>query len=410
MSNLASNLKKPFIETDFLIIGGGIIGACIAQQIKFKYPNSKIVVIEKEKNFAQHASGRNSGVLHAGFYYTANSLKARFTKAGNSFWKEYCQRKSLSLRNCGKLIVAQNDHDLPQIDELLTRAKTNQIDLQEISLSDAKKIEPRVKSYRRILWSPSTSTVNPVQILQELVNDLCAVGVMFQKETCYLGQQKNIVYTNRGPIKAGYVVNAAGLYADRIAKTFGFSQHHKTVPFKGLYLYMNDSFGTLNTHIYPVPNLKNPFLGVHYTVTFDGHIKIGPTAIPAFWLEQYKGFDNFRWNEFFQILGLEMNLLLHSDFDFKNLAFQEFRKYSKKYLISLAQNMVEGVDVSKFDTWGDPGIRAQLVDTRTMKLEMDFIYEGDSKSFHVLNAVSPAFTSAMPFAEFLVEKIAELVS
>jgi L-2-hydroxyglutarate oxidase LhgO len=153
-----------------------------------------------------------------------------------------------------------------------------------------------------------------------------------------------------------------------------------------------------------VPNLKNPFLGVHYTITVDGTIKIGPTSIPAFWRENYKGWDNFRWNELFAILLWEARLFIMNSFGFRNLALEEIKKYNRKYFTGLAVRMVRTIDGRGFKEWSKPGIRAQLLNIRTKELAMDFVVEGDQRSIHILNAVSPAFTGSIPFAKWVVDK------
>ena len=279
--------------TDFLIIGGGVIGINLALQAKHHYPDASVTLIEKEKDCGEHASGRNSGVLHAGFYYTSDSLKAKFTKEGNRLLTEYCIERQLGINHCGKLVVAKNDEELPVLDELLARAERNQVDLYEVTEAEAKAIEPRVKFHRRALFSPSTASVNPKEVMNALVADAKQAGIEIRTETPYLGVKDGVVKTGHSNISAGYVINAAGLYADKIAHEFGFAQHYRILPFKGLYLYADDKLAPLRTNIYPVPDLRNPFLGVHHTITLEGHTKIGPTAIPCFWREHYQGFQNF---------------------------------------------------------------------------------------------------------------------
>jgi L-2-hydroxyglutarate oxidase LhgO len=200
-------------------------------------------------------------------------------------------------------------------------------------------------------------------------------------------------------------VNAAGLYADLIAKDFSFSKNYTILPFKGLYLYASSPQEKLKTHIYPVPDLRNPFLGVHFTLTVDGQVKIGPTAIPAFWREHYNGLSRFSFSEMCKILMRELGLFVNAGFDFRRLALEEVRKYSRAVLARRAAELVQEVYPGNYKTWGKPGIRAQLLNTQTRKLEMDFILEGDKKSMHVLNAVSPAFTCALPFAHYVVDQI-----
>jgi L-2-hydroxyglutarate oxidase LhgO len=247
--------------------------------------------------------------------------------------------------------------------------------------------------------------VRPLDVLKSLKDEFLRKGGEILQETRYLSRRAQIILTSKDEIEAGHVVNAAGLYADKIAKDFGFSESYSIMPFKGLYIYCDDPPGTYRTHIYPVPNLKNPFLGVHFTLQTDGSAKIGPTAIPAFWREQYQGFENFKPGEFFKILSQNAALLVSSDFHFAQLAVEEISKYSRRKIVDLASQLVTEIDPNKFKTWGKPGIRAQLVNTKTRKLEMDFVIQGDKTSTHVLNAVSPAFTCCLPFAKLVCDRM-----
>jgi L-2-hydroxyglutarate oxidase LhgO len=391
--------------TDFLVIGGGIIGISIARELKRRFKDSKIILIEKEKTCAVHASGRNSGVLHAGFYYTADSLKAKFTKEGNAQLTEYCEEHKLPINKCGKLVVAQKEEELAQLDELLARGKKNGVTLEEITEKEAQAIEPRVLTIDRAIYSPTTSSVDPVAVVHSMEQDARDEGVEIHYGVKYLGKSKQGIQTNKGEYKAKFIVNAAGLYADKVARAFGFSSKYRILPFKGLYLYSNEPAGSLRTNIYPVPDLRNPFLGVHYTVTVDGKVKIGPTAIPAFWREQYKGYENFNAAELFDVIVREISLFMSSNFDFMKLAFEELKKYSREHMVDLASSLIKGVRHENYKAWGKPGIRAQLVDIEKRQLEMDFVVEGDENSLHVLNAVSPAFTCSFPFSSYVCDKI-----
>lgn len=392
--------------SDFLIIGGGVIGICLAREAKRRYPAARVTIIEKEKNCGAHASGRNSGVLHAGFYYSADSLKARFTRDGNSEMTAYCQERGLRINRCGKLVVARNDADLPGLDELLRRANTNGVELHDISRKQAEDIEPRVRTHERALFSPSTSSVDPSEVMQSLTRDARLLGVNIETGRAFRRRDATgLIHTSRGTIAAGYVVNAAGLYADTIARDFGFSRDYRILPFKGLYLYSNEPAGSMRTNIYPVPDLHNPFLGVHFTLAVDGRVKIGPTAIPAFWRENYRGFSNFSAREMFEITGLELGLLWRNESGFRRLALTELSKQSRAKMVKLASDLATGVTERNYANWGKPGIRAQLYDLKRRRLEMDFRFEGDARSFHVLNAVSPAFTCALPFTRHLFDEI-----
>ncbi len=392
-------------KVDFLIIGGGVIGLSIARRIKHLYADSSVIILEKEAACGLHASGRNSGVLHAGFYYSPDSLKAQLTRQGNERLRQYCHEKAIHINQCGKLVVAKDQSELSAMDELIKRGKANGILLQEITEAEAKEIEPRVKTYERALYSPTTATVDPTEVVNAMVQDAQQEGVDIHHNCEYQSRRRNIVQCAKHSYDAGYIVNAAGLYADYIARDFGFSEHYRILPFKGLYLYSTEPPGAVRTNIYPVPDLRNPFLGVHVTVTSRGKAKIGPTAIPAFWREQYENFGNFKLSELMEVLMRQAGLFMFSEFDFKRLAFEEIQKYSRKHLVKLATTLMEGITPDRYETWGRPGIRAQLLDTKKRKLEMDFVLEGDSRSMHVLNAVSPAFTCSLPFAEYVCQKI-----
>jgi (S)-2-hydroxyglutarate dehydrogenase len=344
-------------------------------------------------------------VLHAGFYYASDSLKARFTRDGNMAWQEFCRERRLPLNCCGKLVVARRPTEIDGLRELKRRGERNGITLEWIDSKAARDIEPRVKTCEFALWSPTTASVDPVSIVQTMAQEARAAGVSIVSDVAVHGWSKGRVLTNRDPIDAGFVVNSAGLYADKVARWFGFSQHYRILPFKGLYLYSDETPGALRTNIYPVPDLRNPFLGVHFTVAVDGRCKIGPTAIPALWRENYKGLSKLRIDELADVIWRELRLFFASDFDFKRLAFEELRKYSRRRMLQLAGELAAGMDISRFHRWGTPGIRAQLLDTRSNRLEMDFVIEGDDRSMHVLNAVSPAFTCALPFAAHVCEEI-----
>ena len=390
---------------DYIIIGGGIIGLTLAKNIKEKYSQSSIAILEKEPELGVHSSGRNSGVLHAGFYYTADSLKAKFTKEGCLYWRDYCKQNNLKINECGKIVVCKNEEELETLYELKKRGDTNKVTLEVIDEKELKEYEPNAKTYQKALWSPLTATVNPLEIIKHLKNELEQEGVKFFFKTAYKYKiDDNCIKAGDYIFHYKKLINASGLYADEIAKDFGFSENYIIIPFKGIYLEYTGNDNPVKTNIYPVPNIKNPFLGVHYTIKVDGTIKIGPTAIPAFWRENYKGFNHFKLDEFFQIITWEAVLFLTNAFGFRDLALEEMKKYNKEYLINQAVSMVDKIDKSKFNKWGKPGIRAQLLNIRTKKLEMDFIVEGDKNTVHILNAVSPAFTASYPFTKWLVEK------
>lgn len=393
---------------DYLIIGGGIVGLTIALELKKRNGSAKIVVLEKEKELALHGSGRNSGVLHAGFYYTSDSLKARFTRDGNARWKQFVEEHGLKINHCGKLVVAKNEQEVEGLRELKRRGDVNNVETHLISLEEAKKIEPRVRSTEMALWSPSTATVDPKECMAAIAADCQARGIELRLDSPYQGRRGNDVITPQEVFSAGFVVNAAGLHADKVAHDFGIGLRYRILPFKGLYVYGSEPAGSLKTNVYPVPDLGSTFLGVHFTVTVDGQAKIGPTAIPAFWRENYQGLKGFDAAEALSILRDEAILFFRNDFNFRGIALEEIKKYSQAYLVSQAAALLEGVKPENYRTWGRPGIRAQLYDHQDKKLVMDFMVEGNPQGLHVLNAISPAWTASMPFAEYVVDRAEQL--
>ncbi|HSW71107.1 MAG TPA: FAD-dependent oxidoreductase, partial [Gammaproteobacteria bacterium] len=217
-------MKKSLFNADFVVIGAGIIGLSIARELKRRYRDSRVILLEKEEKIAEHASGRNSGVLHAGFYYSADSLKAKLTREGNRRLTAYCLEKKIPLNCCGKLVVARQEEDRRGLHELLKRARLNGIPLELISDKEAKEIEPRVKTYQEALFSPTTASVSPRRVVEQLVADARAEGIDLLLGVKYVGKRGPLLQTNQGSCEAGYVVNAAGLYADRVAKSFSFSK------------------------------------------------------------------------------------------------------------------------------------------------------------------------------------------
>ena len=335
------------------------------------------------------AKCKSSNFTKNNLYLTCFSERlhqARFCKEGNKQLTGYCLERSLPINRCGKLVVAADETELAGLDELLRRGRANGVGLEEVSAAEAREIEPRVITFQRALFSPTTATVSPQAVVRALADEAKKAGIEILADTAFLGRDGLSVKTSKGEIEAGYVVNAAGLYADRIAMHYGFSQHFRILPFKGLYLYADEGEPGLRTNIYPVPDLRNPFLGVHFTVDVTGRTKIGPTAIPALWREQYDGMENFSFSEMTEILMRDAGLFLHNDFGFRQVAFQEFQKLSRSKMTQLAGRMASGVRRDAYKKWGKPGIRAQLVNIKERRLEMDFCFEGDDRSFHVADS------------------------
>lgn len=399
---MTDSVKKT--EADIVIVGGGIVGLAIAREFALRRPGLRITLLEKEASLAQHASGRNSGVIHAGFYYTPDSLKARLTAEGNRLMTGYCLDNGIDINRCGKVVVAKDEKELRMLHELKARGDKNGVELSMVDEAELGVLEPNARTFKKAIYSPTTATVNPAEVVRSVAANLdCKVDVSLG-EGFVKRSGRRVVQTTKRRIEYKHLINAAGLYADRVAHEFGAGKKYALLPFKGLYMGYSDDT-VIGKHIYPVPDLENPFLGVHFTRTVDGHVKIGPTATPAFWRENYEGLRNFRLGELVETLSHEARLFARDSFGFRKLAFEEMKKYWGRYLIKQAARLVKRIDPAKFSGFSRPGIRAQLLDTGSMRLVSDFVVEHAEDSTHILNAVSPAFTCSFSFAGFVADDI-----
>ena len=387
---------------DFGVVGAGIVGLALADRIRQVQPTATIVVFDKESSVGQHASGRNSGVLHAGFYYSPDSLKAQLTRDGNKLLREFLAAENIPIRETGKVVVAQTDSDVMQLQELHRRGQANGVATELVGETRLAELEPLAKTVNLALWSPNTAVANPLQATVALAEKVKREGTVLKlgHEVISVGPGK--VVTSKGVFSVGHVINGAGLYADRIAKPFGFCDDYAMLPFKGLYWYADLPSDFLHRQVYPVPDMKNPFLGVHVTLTSHGRIKIGPTAIPALWRENYSGLSHFQSDEFIESVRTYPKFLSSPHHNSWKLFAQEFPKYFKQIMVGQAQQLVPTLPRNVFNTRGRVGIRAQLFNTKKRSLEMDFIVCGDRQSTHMLNSVSPAWTSSMAVAQYVV--------
>ena len=389
---------------DFGVIGAGIVGLAMANRIRQIHPNATIAVFDKEAAVGEHASGRNSGVLHAGFYYSPDSLKAALTRDGNKLLRDFCAEEEIAIKETGKVVVAQNSSAVAALQELHRRGNANGVVTELVTTEQLAELEPLAKTCEWALWSPNTAVANPLAVTQGLANKVVREGTTLKLGHEVLRTLPNRIITSLGNYSVGHIINCAGLYADKIAKQFGYCDDYAMLPFKGLYWYGNWAPGTLQRHVYPVPDVRNPFLGVHLTVTIDGRAKIGPTAIPIFSRESYAGFGGLSPKEVLNIVGIYPKFLSSKHHDVLGLIKTEMPKYSQRHLVSQAKALVPSVEPKDFKLRGKPGIRAQLLDIKNKKLEMDFVVRGDESSTHLLNAVSPAWTSALAMANHVCKK------
>ena len=390
--------------SDYLIVGGGVVGLAIAREIKLTDTSKSVAIVEKEPALGLHASGRNSGVIHAGFYYSPDSLKAKLTRQGNILLHEFLAEKSVPIKNVGKVVVTTNQSQLASLEELYRRGIANGVPLEILDEQQLSELEPNTKTVEKALWSPTTSVADPLALVNALKDDLTQLGVKIYLSEKVLEIKNKSVKTQNNNFAYGHLVNAAGLYADKIAHQLGFGLQYDMLPFKGLYWYAPRLKNTIHHHIYPVPDPRNPFLGVHLTVTVNGDIKIGPTAIPAFWREDYGKFSGFSLKELGQIAIDLPKFLISPHHNALSLIATEMPKYSRKYLVNQAKKLVPNLLQEDFKKKGKIGVRAQLFDRKSKKLEMDFVVESDSDSTHILNAVSPAWTTSLSFAKYVAEE------
>ena len=311
----------------------------------------------------------------------------------------------LPILRCGKLVSAANADELPALGELYIRGRKNSVELQLVTEAEAREIEPRARVFERAIFAPTTASVDPKAIMAKLVSCAESEGIEFNYGEAFIRARDGVVQSTINSYSAGYFVNAAGLYADKVAHAFGHGRRYRMLPFRGRYLRSIEPAGSFRAHIYPVPDPAWPFLGVHCTVTVDGRMKIGPTAFPAFWREHYQGIDNFSLVELAQVCSREFGLMFRSKFKFRELAWQELRSMGSSAMIARAAKLATGLTTDAFSMRTNPGIRAQLVDIQTGMLEMDFVMEADVNSLHVLNAVSPAFTCAIPIGAHVCDEI-----
>ena len=395
-------------QLDFLVIGAGIVGLSIARELKQRHPDLTITILEKESQFGRHSSGRNSGVLHSGIYYPPESLKARVCVNGAKEMAEFCEQYKLPLRRCGKVLIATRVEDGDQLALLAQRAKGNGILVEKLDERALRNVEPEARSATGIaLLIRSTAVGSPKAVLQALQTEIEQLGIEIVCNAKILSVnvgQRELTLENGTRISYGHAINAAGLHADTIAHQFDSGHRYTLLPFKGLYWKLDPNAGFDIRHlIYPVPDLRVPFLGVHTTTTTDGITYIGPTAVPAFGRENYRGLEDVDASELIRISSLLVKQFVAGRDGFRRLAWQEGRRYFKPWFTKAAQAVLPRLKSEHLLPTDKVGIRAQMLDKDTGRLVTDFLVERGPHSTHILNAISPAWTSAFPFARYVCD-------
>lgn len=393
---------------DFTIIGGGIVGASTAMQLKQKHPKKSILLIEKEQAPAQHQTGHNSGVIHAGVYYAPGSLKADFCRRGLKSTIEFCKENDISFNQCGKLIVATEQSELSKLEDLFQNSKENGLDVSWIEQNELSETEPNIRGIRAFLVKDS-AIVDYSAITRCMLDKFVQLGghVEFNtKITELLESEKAVTLTTSSNtnVDTGFLVACAGLQADRVAKMIGIKPNFRIVPFKGEYFKLPSSKNNIVKHlIYPVPDPGMPFLGVHLTRMIDGSVTVGPNAVLSLHREGYRKLSlNIR--DLFSMLAFPgFWKVILSNFssgisEIKNSAW-------KSGYLKLVQRYSPSIELNDLEPYA-PGIRAQAV-MRNGDLVHDFLFMNTPRSLHVCNAPSPAATSAIPIGEYICEKIDE---
>lgn len=388
---------------DFLVIGGGIVGLSLGRELLRTKQNARVIILEKESSVGSHASGRNSGVLHAGFYYSPDSLKAKFCLEGNYALRGLIRQHQIPIITCGKVVIANTEEDLERLDVLFERGSRNGVALVRESAANLHKFEPLARTHKEFLWSKNTAVSDPLAVTQLIAQLFLDSGGEIEYNSWARILENGLVDSGTRLIRADRIINAAGTNAIHIAHELGVGEKYSQLPVLGLYKYCEKADLPLRTLVYPVPNPKNPFLGVHFTLTVDQKVKIGPTAIPILGREQYSLAGKFDALDVMSSSKSVWSLFQESPVGLTKLAYTELPKVSTRKLVRDGKQLVPNVSHSIKWKKKRAGIRAQLVNLETKSFEMDFVIESEGNFVHVLNAVSPGWTSAIPFAQHIVK-------
>lgn len=405
---------------DVVVVGGGIVGAASARELLIRQPKLKLAILEKESEFAHHQTGNNSGVLHAGIYYKPGSLKAQLCVKGMDLMYKFCDEFGIKYKKCGKLIVATQREEVPRLLELYDRGQKNSVkDLKLVDSKGMREIEPLCRGIQAI-WSPHTAVLNYKEVTNQIVKDIKQRG----GTTC-LNYEVNkfeesglpdypVLISNgsQNTIAAKYVLTCCGLHSDTVAVLTGCSPNPKIVPFRGEYLYLKEDRGHLaKTNIYPVPDPRFPFLGVHITPTVNGRIILGPNAILALSREGYRWTDiNLKHlSEIVKHPGFRKLSVKYTGFGIKEM----IKSLIPPLQIKGIQRFVKEIKYKDIE-YGPAGVRAQAMGEDGTLIE-DFVFDSQpgsgavgSRVLHCRNAPSPGATSSLAIAIMIADKMESL--
>lgn len=420
---LLKDIRRHHSTYDVAIVGGGIVGLATARELILRHPNLSFILVEKEKELSVHQSGHNSGVIHSGIYYTPGSLKARLCVRGSTLAYEYCQKKGLPYNQCGKLIVAVEQEEIPRLKALFERGQKNNV--RDLSIIDAKGIREREPYCRGIMAidSPYTGIIDWRMMALSYGQDFEEAGgrVVTEFEVVDIsmatespagtteGMEYPIVIrdTKGEEVRCRFVLTCGGLYSDRLSQISGCSREPRIVPFRGDYLVLKpEKHYLVKGNIYPVPDPRFPFLGVHFTPRMDGSVWLGPNAVLAFKREGYKLFD-FNAKDMVDALsfrGLQKLVLRNITYGLGEM----YRGLNIGAQVKILQKYIPELSVSDV-LRGPAGVRAQALD-RGGNLVDDFVFDGGvgdvgSRVLHVRNAPSPAATSSLSIGEMIADEV-----
>ena len=394
------------MNADIVIVGGGIVGLATAYHLTEKYPDKKILVLEKEDEVAHHQTGNNSGVIHSGLYYKPGSLKAKNCIDGYHMMIQFCDEHHIPYDLCGKVVVATDKSELGRLRDLFDRGRENGLEgLEMLDQARLKEIEPHLAGIQGIRV-PQTGIVNYKQVCQKLAEIITQRGgeihlntlVQSMKETDNSVQ----ITTSTVSVECQLIINCAGLYSDKVAKMHLGKLDTRIIPFRGEYFELTAEAEHLVKHlIYPVPDPAFPFLGVHFTRMIGGGIEAGPNAVFAFKKEGYHRTD-FDFKEFFGSLlwpGFQKVMFKY----WKTGLGEMYRSFSKKAFTKALQRLIPEVQEDHLVP-ASAGVRAQACD-RTGGLLDDFKIVHEKRAIHVINAPSPAATSSLSIGKTISEMV-----
>ena len=396
------------MKYDFAIIGSGIIGLTLAFKLKQKFNNSKIVIFEKEPNSISHGSGRNSGVLHSGIYYEPGSLRANLCVTGVKELKEYIKSENLWINECGKLLLPTSEYSYSNLENLFNRAKKNGVEINKIKNEEIKRIEPNTNcQFEYGLHVPFTSVADPKEVSKSLIENLKKMNVEINYNSKILKISEQKLFTQNNTIEAGHIFNCAGLFADEIAKNSNLEFRYSFLPFKGKYWKITNKSFKLNHLVYPIPDLRYPFLGLHSSHNRHGDFYIGPSSTPVFGREQYNGILGDNLKESISLIFNFGKKIIFNENKLRTLALQELSLLTKRGFFNQIKKMFNNINPDDLELSDQKvGIRSQIFDPQSKNLVNDFVVINQKNTTHVLNAISPAWSASFAFADHLINEAA----